>query len=99
MYGKNVAKEDIFYYVYGFLHSPDYRRVFENDLKKMLPRIPLVDEPKDFWKFSKAGRTLSELHINYENVPAYDGVKVKGAESKFFTVEKKRYPKKDEKSP
>lgn len=68
-YGKNVAKEDIFYYVYGILHSPDYRTAFANDLKKMLPRIPLVDDVRDFWKFSKAGRQLAELHLNYESVP------------------------------
>ena len=42
-YGKKVTKEDLFYYVYGFLHSPDYRAAFANDLKKLLPRIPLVD--------------------------------------------------------
>ena len=69
-YGKNVSKEDIFYYVYGILHSPDYRNSFANDLKKMLPRIPLMEDVKDFWKFSKAGRQLAELHINYENVPS-----------------------------
>ncbi len=49
-----------------FLHSPDYRTTFANDLKKMLPRIPLVEDVRDFWKFSKAGRQLAELHINYE---------------------------------
>ena len=38
-YGKNVTKEDIFYYVYGFLHSPGYRETFANDLKKILPRL------------------------------------------------------------
>jgi len=64
-YGKNVTKEDIFYYVYGILHSPDYRTAFANDLKKMLPRLPLVENVKDFWAFSKAGRKLAELHINY----------------------------------
>ena len=68
-YGKNVSKEDVFYYVYGILHSKDYRTAFANDLKKMLPRIPLVENVKDFWKFSKAGRQLAELHINYEEVP------------------------------
>lgn len=93
-YGKNVGKEDIFYYVYGFLHSPDYRAAFANDLKKMLPRIPLVDDVRDFWKFSKAGRQLAELHINYEQVPPYEGVQVSGAESGFFQVEKMRFPKK-----
>jgi predicted helicase len=93
-YGKNVTKEDIFYYVYGILHSPDYRTAFANDLKKMLPRIPLVEDVRDFWKFSKAGRALAELHINYESVPPYDGVQVTGESSGFFTVEKMRYPKK-----
>lgn len=96
-YGKNVSKEDIFYYVYGFLHSPTYRETFANDLKKMLPRLPLVENVKDFWAFSKAGRKLAELHLNYETVPAYDGVKVTGAESGFYTVEKMRFPKKDQK--
>lgn len=96
-YGKNVTKEDIFYYVYGFLHSPEYRKTFANDLKKMLPRLPLVDDVRDFWKFSKAGRALADLHINYETVPPYKGVKVTGAESGFFTVEKMRFPSKGKK--
>lgn len=97
MYGKTVGKEDIFYYVYGFLHSPEYREQFANDLKKMLPRLPLVEDVRDFWKFSKAGRALAELHLNYESVAASDEVVVTGADSGFFTVEKMRYPKKDQK--
>jgi predicted helicase len=96
-YGKNVSKEDIFYYVYGFLHSPDYRETFANDLKKMLPRLPLVEDVRDFWAFSKAGRKLAELHINYESVPAYEGCTVTGAENGFFIIEKMRFPKKDQK--
>ena len=68
-YGKNVSKEDIFYFVYGFLHSKEYRETFANDLKKMLPRLPLLEDVKDFWAFSKAGRQLAELHLNYETVP------------------------------
>lgn len=97
-YGERVSKEDIFYYVYGILHSPDYRTRFANDLKKMLPQIPLVDEPKDFWSFSKAGRKLADLHIGYENVKPADGVKVIGAESKHFKVEKMRFHSKEDKS-
>jgi predicted helicase len=93
-YGKNVSKEDVFYYVYGFLHSPEYRTTFANDLKKMLPRLPLVEDVRDFWKFSKAGRQLAELHLNYESVPAYEGVEVSGADSGFYRVEKMRFPKK-----
>lgn len=97
IYGKTVSKEDIFYYVYGFLHSPDYRGTFANDLKKMLPRLPLVEDVRDFWKFSKAGRALAELHINYETSPAYESVTVTGAESGFYTVEKMRFPQKGQK--
>jgi predicted helicase len=96
-YGKSVTKEDIFYYVYGFLHCPSYRTTFSADLKKMLPRLPLVDEPRDFWKFSKAGRELAEIHINYETVPAFEGVKVTGVNSDFFEVEKIRFPQKTQK--
>jgi len=102
VYGNMVGKEDIFYYVYGFLHCSEYRIRFANDLKKMLPRIPLVDDAKDFWSFSKAGRKLAELHINYESVPAYKDVKVEqsGFDSKSspdYTVTKMRFPKKDQK--
>jgi len=93
----NITKEDIFYYVYGFLHSPEYREMFANDLKKMLPRLPLVEDVKDFWAFSKAGRELAELHLNYETVPPYEGVNVVGEDSNFFKVEKMRFPKKDQK--
>lgn len=39
----------------------------------------------------------AELHINYEAVPAYEGCTVTGAESGVFTVEKMRFPKKDQK--
>ncbi|RLJ97927.1 DEAD/DEAH box helicase [Tenacibaculum discolor] len=103
-YGKSVTKEDIFYYVYGILHSPDYRETFANDLKKMLPRIPLVDKPKDFKAFSDAGRKLAELHINYESVEEYKDVEVQLPEEhlqmdayEFYSVTKLRFPKKDQK--
>ena len=46
----------IFYYVYGLLHSKDYRERFAADLKKSLPRIPIVDSLDDFMEFYKAGK-------------------------------------------
>ena len=96
-YGKSVNKEDIFYYVYGFLHSIDYRLAFANDLKKMLPRLPLVENVKDFWSFSKAGRQLTELHLNYETVAPSADVNVIGELSNNFKVDKMRFTKKDQK--
>lgn len=96
-YGKQITKEDIFYYVYGFLHSPEYRTTFANDLKKSLPRLPLADKAQDFWAFSKAGRQLADLHINYEAVPPCETVEVTGEDSNFFTVQKMKFPKKGQK--
>ena len=97
-YSNIVSKEDIFYYVYGFLHSPEYRIAYAADLKKMLPRIPLVSESIDFWAFSKAGRKLAKLHIDYEQVKPADNVVVKGEESNNFKVEKMRFLSKEDKS-
>ena len=96
-YGKTVTKEDIFYYVYGFLHSKEYRETFANDLKKMLPRLPLVETVTDFWAFSKAGRKLAELHLNYETVAPSPDVTVTGDDGKTYSVDKIRFPKKDQK--
>lgn len=106
-YGKRVSKEDIFFYVYGFLHSPDYTTQFANDLKKSLPRLPLVEEAADFWAFSKAGRELADLHLNYETHPAPEGILITGdtyasdpesAPEGFYAVEKMRHPSKDDTS-
>ncbi|MCW9680502.1 DEAD/DEAH box helicase family protein, partial [Dolichospermum planctonicum UHCC 0167] len=64
-----ISKEDIFYYIYGVLHSPEYKQRFASDLKKMLPRIPFT---ADFWTFSQAGRELAYYHLNYETIEPYE---------------------------
>ncbi|HHT9929162.1 TPA: DEAD/DEAH box helicase [Legionella pneumophila] len=63
-----ICKEDIFWYVYGILHSPEYKQRFSKNLKKMLARIPFAN---DFHIFCDAGRKLGELHLNYENIDPY----------------------------
>ena len=65
---ETIAKEDIFYYVYGLLHSPEYRGRYANNLSRELPRIPCVKTADDFWAFSQAGRDLAHWHLNYETV-------------------------------
>ena len=97
-YGNMTQKEDVFYYVYGILHSPQYRETFTADLKKMLPRLPLVENSADFWRFAKAGRQLAELHLHYENYPKPNGVVVHidtGATIDYEVV-KMRFPRKGE---
>ena len=75
---RNITKEMIFYYVYGILHSPDYRERFAADLKKSLPRIPIVDSVNDFMDFYMYGKKLADLHLNYETVDPCPGVTVVG---------------------
>lgn len=77
-YGDDWTKDDVFFHVYGLLHSPDYRETYAADLKKMLPRIPLLADPADARAFAEAGRALSELHLGYESVAPYplDGLEV-----------------------
>jgi predicted helicase len=68
---EQLSKEDLFYYIYGLLHSREYLARYADNLSKELPRIPRVRSAKDFWVFSKAGRHLAELHVNYEQVQPY----------------------------
>lgn len=95
LYGKKVTKEDIFYYVYGFLHLPRYREQFAADLKKSLPRILFVEEAKDFQRIQSAGRQLADLHLHYEEQPAPEGVVVEGDAGNYL-VDKLRFPAKDQ---
>jgi len=67
----SICKEDIFFYVYGLLHSPDYRERFSNNLSKQLPRIPVVKSYADFTAFRDAGRALGNLHTNFEKIEPY----------------------------
>ena len=67
-----ITKWDIFHYNYALLNQPTYREKYEMNLKRDLPHIPFAE---DFWRFANAGAQLSDLHINYESVPKYDGIK------------------------
>ena len=71
--GSAITKEDLFYCIYGLLHSPDYRSRYADNLGKELPRIPAVKTFTDFIAFSQAGRELAHWHLNYETVDAYKG--------------------------
>ena len=98
--GEKINKEDLFYYVYGLLHSPDYRELYADNLSKELPRIPRVKTPADFWAFSKAGRDLAYWHLNYETVEPYPlTIDAKGVQADAdYRVEKMKFAKKGDKS-
>jgi predicted helicase len=69
--GASISKEDLFYYIYGLLHSEEYKARYADNLSKELPRIPAVKKFDDFMEFSAAGRKLADLHLNYETVEPY----------------------------
>ena len=73
--GHGVSREDVFWYVYGILHSVEYRSRFAANLQRELPRIPLAE---GFETFSSAGRALGELHLGYESVEPWPGLEVTG---------------------
>ncbi|HRL52633.1 hypothetical protein QY917_05195 [Diaphorobacter sp. C33] len=99
--GERISKEDLLYYVYGLLHSPDYRERYADNLSKELPRIPRVKTAADFWAFSQAGRDLADLHLNYETVQPYSlTIEAKGPLSDAdYRVEKMKFAKKSDKTP
>lgn len=87
--------DDTFAYVYGLLNSKEYQEKYANDLKKDLARIPIV---KNKEKYVEVGQKLMDLHLNYEEVPVYDGVGITTAENPSYKITKMRFAKKrDEK--
>ena len=86
-----ITKWDIFHYVYGLLHHPDYRERYQANLKRDLPRLPYAP---DFWGFAKAGERLGEIHIGYEAVPEYPLTFIENRETPLdWRVEKMKLSK------
>jgi predicted helicase len=97
--GEAITKDDLFYYVYGLLHSPEYRERFADNLSKQLPRIPAVKKGSDFWAFVAAGRKLGDLHCDFDNTEPYN-VTIKEGDlrlthipdpERYFRVEKMKF--------
>ncbi|WP_208438730.1 DEAD/DEAH box helicase [Bartonella grahamii] len=90
---ETITKDDLFYYVYGLLHSEDYRARYADNLSKELPRIPCVKTADDFWKFVTAGHKLGHLHVNYETVEPYPVTFKKGnpKQTEIYNPEKFYY--------
>ena len=99
-YGSGVTKDDVFHFLYGLLHSPEYRERYAGELKQMLPRIPKVPASA-FAEFIKAGRALFHLHADYEDADLYPLDVVGGeqpplggseAAAEYYRVQKMRFP-------
>lgn len=70
-YGSQVTKWDIFHYVYGMLHHPQYRERYAENLKRDLPHIPLLKRQEAFEACVRIGKQLMDWHLNYEQAKEY----------------------------
>jgi predicted helicase len=97
--GEAIAKDDLFHYVYGLLHSEDYRARFADNLSKQLPRIPAVKKAADFWAFVEAGRRLGDLHCDFDSAAPFPVTIAEGDlrlanipdPAQFYRVEKMKF--------
>ena len=76
--GMSITKDNIFFYIYGILHSTEYLNTFSSNLSKELPRIPFPTSQTDFLNFSEAGKLLADLHIGYESLEPYKNLQIIG---------------------
>ena len=65
---QSITKLDIFHYTYAVLHNPAYHQKYELNLKREFPRLPFYT---DFYQWVKFGKSLIELHLNYETAEKY----------------------------
>ncbi|ENZ5654308.1 DEAD/DEAH box helicase [Enterococcus hirae] len=88
---EGLSTENSFYYVYGVLNSKQYQEKYQNDLRKDIPRIPTLNDKE---KYVEIGRKLADLHLNYEDIPAYDSVNIVfKSDNPSFKVKKMKHPK------
>ncbi|MBL0767769.1 DEAD/DEAH box helicase [Sphingopyxis sp. DHUNG17] len=98
-FGEPITKDDLFHYVYGLLHSEEYRARFADNLSKQLPRIPAVKQAEDFWAFVEAGRQLGDLHCDFDSAEPFPVTIAEGDlrlanipdPVQFFRVEKMKF--------
>lgn len=58
-----LARELLFFYAYGALHSPAWRSRFASDLRKGLPRLPLPASADELRRMAALGHRLALLHL------------------------------------
>ena len=85
-----LSLDDTFAYVYGLLNSKEYQAKYANDLKKDLARIPVV---KNKEKYVEIGKRLMDLHLNYEEIPTYEGVSIETKSNPSYQVKKMKFAK------
>lgn len=91
IYGQEVTKEDIFYYIYAVLQSKGYISAYQDNLSKEMPRIPFL---KGFSEYVRIGKALADIHLHYEEPvnPEEIGVTVE-IDKPDYTVQQMKFLK------
>ena len=96
VYGEEVTKEDIFYYIYAVLQSKGYISAYQDNLSKEMPRIPFL---KGFSEYVRIGKALADVHLNYEQPvePSEIGLTIE-IDKEDYTVQQMKFPKDNKKA-
>ncbi|KLA43321.1 restriction-modification system LlaBIII [Ligilactobacillus ruminis] len=86
-----LDSKELICYVYALLSSTEYKEKYSNNMTKEVPRLPVVAEKE---KYVEVGKKLMDLHINYEEVPVYEGVHIVACENPSYVVKKMKFGKK-----
>lgn len=73
------APIDLLDYIYGVLHSPSYRKKFNEFLKVDFPRIPYPTNAGEFRRIAKIGGELRKVHLMEVPLPIVTEFNVKGS--------------------
>jgi len=91
---KTFGPEDVFHYIYGVFHSPEYRKRYVEFLKIDFPRVPWPKDRTIFTKVCKVGHELVNLHLMkaeiLESAQDKSGISIEGD-----NIIEKGYPKFD----
>ena len=77
-YGTMPTPEDVFYYIYGILHSNTYRTKYAEFLKIDFPKIPFTKNHNLFLKIGVIGKQLADLHLMKPDVFNTSAIKYHG---------------------
>lgn len=86
----DMNMDDTFAYIYGLFNSREYQEKYANDLRKDLARIPIV---KNKGEYVRVGKSLMDLHLNYEDIDAYEDVDIKRSSNPSYEVTKMKFAK------
>ncbi len=85
------SPEDIFAYIYGVLHTPQYRRKFKEFLKTDFPRIPYPKDAEQFKAIAEVGRSLMDTHLLRDAAPGLSETRARFPKMGSNMVEEVRF--------